>query len=241
MVIFGSGLNPPVASSVEPSGIPTRPTVDCAPRLGDEADPVGLDDAVAVVAHVPDAVPLTPAPSNSGVGADVPDITPVAGDSPAIEPPAPVVEFPIPETPACIDPRLPEHAKVVVTFIVPEAEELDAIGLTPGVASSVAPSGSPVTPTGAAGPIPSGEVSPSGGVTGPTPTCADALPKPNRDQTIAAVVKRIFMGASCYSCPRRRSGLAAPVAKEQRSPARIGRWSCRPGNAIKNGFIICKH
>jgi hypothetical protein len=36
-----------------------------------------------------------------------------------------------------------------------------AAGLTPGVASSVAPSGMPVAPTGAPGPNPSGEVTPS--------------------------------------------------------------------------------
>jgi hypothetical protein len=152
--------------------------------VGDEADAVGLDDAVVAVAHVPDAVPAIPVPSNSGVGADVPDIVPVAEDSPGSEPGVPLVEFPMPEAAVCIAPMVLEHAEGVVIVIALEAEELD--GLTPGVASSVAPSGTPVAPTGAAAPIPSGEVMPSGGVMAPMPTCANAAPTSNNDQTVAA-------------------------------------------------------
>jgi hypothetical protein len=175
---------PPVPSSVDPIGIPARPTVLREPIVGDEADVVGLDDAVAAVAHVPDAVPAIPVPSNSGVGAEVPDIAPVAEDSPGSEPAVPLVELPMPEGAVCIAPMVLEHAEGVV--IVLEVEEPDVIGLTPGVASSVAPSGTPVTPTGAAAPIPSGEVIPSGGVTAPMPTCANAAPTSQNDQTIAA-------------------------------------------------------
>jgi hypothetical protein len=154
--------------------------------VGDEADAVGLDDAVVAVAHVPDAVPAIPAPSNSGVGAEVPDIAPVAEDSPGSEPAVPLVEFPMPEAAVCIAPMVLEHAEGVVIVIALEAEEPDVIGLTPGVASSVAPSGKPVPPTGAPAPIPSGEVIPSGGVTAPMPTCANAAPTLHNDQTVAA-------------------------------------------------------
>jgi hypothetical protein len=182
----GNGLSPPVPSSVDPIGIPTRPTVLREPMVGDEADVVGLDDAVAALAHVPDAVPAIPVPSNSGVGAEVPDIAPVADDSPGSEPAVPPVELPMPEVALCIAPMVLEHAEGVVIVMAVEAEELDVIGLTPGVASSVAPSGTPVTPTGAAAPIPSGEVIPSGGVTAPMPTCANAAPTSHNDQTIAA-------------------------------------------------------
>jgi hypothetical protein len=83
-----------------------------------------------------------------------------------------------------------EHAEGVVIVIALEAEEPDVIGLTPGVASSVAPSGRPVVPTGAAVPIPSGEVIPSGGVTAPMPTCANAAPTLHNDQTVAATKMR---------------------------------------------------
>ena len=180
----GNGLMPPVPSSVDPIGIPARPTVLREPRVGDEADEVGLDDAVAALAHVPDAVPAIPVPSNSGVGADVPDIAPVAEDSPGSEPPVPLVELPMPEVAVCIAPMVLEHAEGVVIALEPD--EFAVIGLTPGVPSSVAPSGTPVTPTGAAAAIPSGEVIPSGGVTAPMPTCANAAPISHIDQTAAA-------------------------------------------------------
>jgi hypothetical protein len=151
--------------------------------VGDEAEEFGLDDAVAALAHVPDAVPAIPVPSNSGVGADVPEIAPVAEDSPGSEPAVPPVELLMPGVAVCIAPIVLEHAEGVVIAL--EAEELDVIGLTPGVASSVAPSGTPVTPTGAAALIPSGEVIPSGGVTAPIPTCANAAPTSHNDQMVA--------------------------------------------------------
>lgn len=182
----GNGLSPPVPSSVDPIGIPTRPTVLREPIVGDEADVVGLDDGVVAVAQVPDAVPAIPVPSNSGVGAEVPDIAPVAEDCPGSEPGTPPGEFPVAVAVVRIAPMVLEHAEGVVIVIAVEAEEPEDIGLTPGVASSVAPSGTPVTPTGAAAPIPSGDVMPSGGVTAPMPTCANAAPKLHNDQTVAA-------------------------------------------------------
>jgi hypothetical protein len=169
---------------VDPSGIPTRPTVVREPTVGDEADAVGFDEAVVAVAHVPDAVPAIPVSSNSGVGAEVPDMAPVAEDSPGSEPAVPLVEFPMPEAAVCIAPMVLEHTEGVVIVIELEAEEPDVIGLTPGVASSVAPSGRPVPPTGAPAPIPSGEVVPSGGVTA---TCANAAPTSHNDQMVAAI------------------------------------------------------
>jgi hypothetical protein len=193
MVMFGNGLRPPVESSVDPIGIPTRPTVDREPTLGDDA--VALDDVVEPVAQVPDAVPAMPAPSNSGVGAIVPDIAPVA-DVPVIEPPVPVVELPSPDDAVCIEPAPLEQAVAVVIAFA--GDELDAVGLTPGVASSVAPSGIPVAPTGAADPIPSGEVTPRGSVVpAPMPTWANAMPRSNWDQT-TATIKRLLMDASYY-------------------------------------------
>ena len=188
----GNGLRPPVPSSVDPIGIPARPTVAREPMVGDEEE-FGLDDAVAALAHVPDAVPAMPVPSNSGVGAEVPDIAPVAEDSPGSEPPVPLVELLMPGVAVCIAPIVLEHAEDVAIAL--EAEELDVIGLTPGVASSVAPSGTPVTPTGATAPIPSGEVMPSGGVTAPMPTCANAAPTSHNDQMVAAT--KIPFAAIC--------------------------------------------
>jgi hypothetical protein len=153
-VMSGKGLTPPVASSVDPMGMPTRPTVDREPRPGDEADAVGLDDAVVVLlAHVPEAVPAMPVLSNKGVGAPVMALLVLAIEVPGLE-----------------FPRL-EHA--VAAVIEPRADVPAAPGLMPGVASSVAPSGIPVAPTATPGPIPSGEVTPSGaGAPVIMPTCA---------------------------------------------------------------------
>jgi hypothetical protein len=112
-------------------------------------------------------------------------MAPVAEDSPGSEPGIPLVEFPTPDAAVCIAPMVLEQAEGVVIVIALEAEEPDVIGLTPGVASSVAPSGRPVAPTGAAAPIPSGEVMPSGGVAAPMATCANAAPTLHNDQTVA--------------------------------------------------------
>jgi hypothetical protein len=171
----GNGLMPPVASSVDPIGIPARPTVDREPIPGDEADAVGLEDAVAVpVAHVPEAVPDTPVLSNKGVGADIPIVMVLLL----------VIEFPALETPesevdCCADAPTPEHVKAAV--MPPRGDVPAALGLTPGVVSSVAPSGIPVVPTGAPGPIPSGDVTPSeAGAPVIAPTWANAGPQHNK-------------------------------------------------------------
>jgi hypothetical protein len=68
------GLNPPVPSSVEPSGTPTRPTDDSEPiPVGDDADAAGDPERLLLAAaQVPDAVPAIPPPSKMVVEPDVP-------------------------------------------------------------------------------------------------------------------------------------------------------------------------
>lgn len=157
--------------------------VDCAPRLvGEEADAVGLEEAVAVpLAHVPEAFPDRPAESNKGVG---------AGVAPVMAPLA-VIEFAMPEVPGmevvdCADAPMPEHADASV--IDPNAAVPATDELMPGVASSVAPSGMPVGPTGAPGPIPSGEVTPNvEGAPVIMPTWANAGLQHNKGQATAAI------------------------------------------------------
>src|SRR5712672_4304166 len=70
---FG-GLRPPAPSSVEPSGILSRPTDDAEPiPVGEEADAAGpASELLLVAAHVPDAVPTVPPPSKTEVEPDVP-------------------------------------------------------------------------------------------------------------------------------------------------------------------------
>jgi hypothetical protein len=201
----GGGLNPPVPSSVEPNGIPARPTVDAEPiPLGDDADAAGDPDGVLTMgAQVPDAVPSSPPPSKTVLDADIP--------APAeLIPEAAVVELPIPGE-AC-ESKPPAH--VAVTPVAePRGDAPDAIGLTPGDASSVAPSGIPVGATGEAGPMPSGDVIPSGD--GPLPAiCADAGLKPNTAVVITMIAARIILASSAMphlhmlACPHRSNDIS---------------------------------
>jgi len=147
------GLRPPPPSSVEPSGIPAGPTGEPGPIEGANGG-----DAVADAAQVPCALAVMPPPSNSA---------PL--DSPGVELAMPAV--------AVVEPAIPADAPVIGLRVVVKlpmtadaGEALahvapnkgaapDVVGLTPGVASSVAPRGIPVCPTGALG-TPSGDVMP---------------------------------------------------------------------------------
>src|ERR1700716_2354430 len=191
-VIFGSGLRPPVASSVDPIGIPTR-ALDREAKPDDEVDAVALEDAVALLAHVPEAVPETPLPSNKAVGADIPvaDV-PVIPLVPAIDPLVPAIDVPGLEAVGCADAPTPEH--VAADVIEPSAEVPPAAGLMPGAASSVAPSGIPVVPTDAPGPMPSGGVTPSEPVVPVTiPTWAIAGPPHNKGHVTATIKKGLMV------------------------------------------------
>ncbi len=131
------GLRPPPAISVEPSGMPTGPMDEPGPI--DEASGA---DAVADAAHVPGAVAVMPPPSKS-----------------------PLLEAPIPADAPVIglDVKADAGAGEAPAHVAPiKGEAPNVVGLTPGVASSVAPMGIPVCPTGALG-MPSGEVISSGG------------------------------------------------------------------------------
>jgi hypothetical protein len=61
----GGGLSPPTPNSVEPNGMPTRPTGDPNPiPVGDEADDAGpAVEPPATPMQVPDAFPIVPPPS----------------------------------------------------------------------------------------------------------------------------------------------------------------------------------
>jgi hypothetical protein len=134
------GLKPPPPSSVEPSGIPTIPMDDPGPI--DEA--MG-GDAVADAAQAPGALAAIPPPSKG------------------VEPDAPVTGLPMLGGVPVIELPMAANGGADETHVAPSIGEApDVVGLTPGVASSVAPRGIPVCPTGAFG-IPSGDVMPSGG------------------------------------------------------------------------------
>jgi hypothetical protein len=166
--ISGMGLSPPTPSSIEPIGIPTRPTADGeAIPVGEEADAAGCPDVALVMpAHVPEAVPTLPPPSNRVDEAEVPGVDmPMPTELPVVEPVAD--RFPASElTPLQV---------VVLSAAGPSGDTPEVIGLTPGELNSVAPRGIPVPDTAGAGPIPSGEVMPSGDGALPE-TCARTEP-----------------------------------------------------------------
>jgi hypothetical protein len=206
VAVVGAGLRPPAPSSVEPIGIPTRPTVDPAIPVGDEADAAGpAKEALSVEGQVPDADPATPPPSNTVGDTEVPAVeTPVPDDVPDMELPIPdelpvtddicvaelpMVELPRPNDDSAIEPPIPRHPEAV-TGAGPSADVPDVIGLTPGAASSVAPRGIRAGGTGKAEPTPSGDVMPSGG--SPGETCAKAGLQPNSTAAVAAITKRVI-------------------------------------------------
>jgi hypothetical protein len=182
------GLMPPLPSSVEPSGIPAGPTDEPGP-----IDEARGGDAVADAAQAPGALAAIPPPSKSA-GLDSPGIElaipadalviglPMPADAPVIGPPMPI-DTPADEAPAHVAP---------LTGDAP-----DVIGLTPGVASSIAPMGIPVCPTGAFG-MPSGDVMPSAG-RGATfvRACAEAEPQLKRTAAVA-IAQRVIIGRPCF-------------------------------------------
>jgi hypothetical protein len=186
------GLRPPAPSSVEPSGIPTRPTDDSEPMVGDEADAAGPDKPLLpMVAQVPDAVPVVPPPSNTDVKPGTPAVD--VPDKPVVD--VPVVELLAPKEACGIAPPIPEHGKKLPVGTIGEAP--DVVGLTPGVASSVAPKGMPVGATGEPGPMPSGDVMASDEGPGDPPTCAKAGLPLTSAASIAAISTRSIMSSPC--------------------------------------------
>jgi hypothetical protein len=159
LVRSGGGLSPPAPSSVDPIGIPTRPTGAAATMpVGDEAEAVGRAKAVlAPDMQVPETVPVLP-PSKVVANPVVEGVVdPVADEVPVIG---------APKDTCGIEPPNPEQTDMSLV-----ARPLGlAPGDVPGIVSSAAPRGIPVGATGGAAPRPSGEVMPSGeGVGAPPP------------------------------------------------------------------------
>jgi hypothetical protein len=144
-------------------------------------DEANGEDAVADAAQVAAAVAVIPPPSKSAVP-DSPGIElPAPADGPVVEPPMPadaaVIGLPMAADAGPVE--APAHVAPI------NGEAPNVLGLTPGVASSVAPMGIPVCPTGALG-MPSGDVMPSAG-SGETfmRACAWAEPQPKRTAAVA--------------------------------------------------------
>jgi len=150
-------------------------------------------------AHVPEAVPALPPPSNVMDDADVPAVDiPMPTELPVIAPPD---RFPA-------DELMPAQV-VMLSAAGPSGETPEAIGLTPGELNSVAPRGIPVPGTAGGGPMPSGEVMPSGAGALPE-TCARTEPQLKKTKVVTSASERVILLSSpaCFR-PRR---LTAPRA-----------------------------
>jgi hypothetical protein len=197
----GAGLRPPAPSSVDPMGIPTRPTGAPADiPVGDDAEAVG-EARLGPAVQVPDVVPVMP-PSNTVANPVGVEVVPMVEAAPVAGAPKE----------ACgIELLKPEHtARSLV-----ESPEGVVPGEVPCGTISVAPRGMPVGATGAGAPMPSGEVMPSGeGVGAPpiVPTWASAGPGPSATASIAAIINRVISTAPMpLPEPRVNASLAREV------------------------------
>jgi hypothetical protein len=183
--------------------------------VGDEADAAGPDKPLLpmVVAQVPDAVPVVPPPSNTDVNADTPAVD--GPDKSAVD--VAVVALLEPKEVCGIEPPIPEHGKKLPVGTIGEAP--DVVGLTPGVASSVAPKGMPVGATGEPGPMPSGDVMASGEGPGDPPTCAKAGLPLTSAASIAAINTRSIWSFPWTAASRRPAlRMTAVVRVKMRGP-----------------------
>ena len=184
----GAGLSPPAPSSVDPMGIPTRPTAAPADiPVGDDADAVG-EARLGPAVQVPDTVPVVP-PSKTVANPVGELVVPVVDAAPVAGAP----------NDAC-GTELLEPEQTARSLV--ESPEGVVPGEVPCGTISVAPRGIPVDATGGGAPMPSGEVMPSGeGVGAPpiVPTWAVADPGPSATASMAAIMNRDISIAPCRS------------------------------------------
>jgi hypothetical protein len=166
--------------------------------IGPTGDP-GVDVAAVAAAAAappppigaqgPDAVPAVPPPAA---------LAPMPPPSNAALLEAPVVALVAAAEAAAAD-NAPPHATPVRGS---SGDAPDMVGLAPGVASSVAPRGIRVGPTGADGPMPRGDVMPKGNPGEMLGACACAAPRPKTAAASAAastIAKRVIMASALFS------------------------------------------
>jgi hypothetical protein len=182
------GLRPALPISVAPMGMPIGPTgdpgVDVAAVAAAAAAP-----PPPIGAQGPDAVPAVPPPAA---------LAPMPPPSNAALLEAPVVALVAAAEAAAAD-NAPPHATPVRGS---SGDAPDMVGLAPGVASSVAPRGIRVGPTGADGPMPRGDVMPKGNPGEMLGACACAAPRPKTAAASAAastIAKRVIMASALFS------------------------------------------
>jgi hypothetical protein len=202
---------------------------------------VGVDDAATLPEpepHMPDMPEVSTVAEVVGIPdpVDIPDIA-VGSNVVAAAGEAP------PPSKVAVDPNISEADVPRVEHPAPLIVPVEAgTGLTPGDATSVAPSGMPVPPTAPAA-MPSGEVAESEGV-GVTAACAKAG-LTSKGHTAVTIRKR-FISVSMQQSSRRshrscdlrlrQDGLAGARVRIKRSL----RCCCRPTGAVATIATSCK-
>jgi hypothetical protein len=183
------GLRPALPISVAPMGMPIGPTGDPGVDVPAVAAP-----ALPLGAQGPDALAVVPPPATPAPMPPPPALAPMPPPSNVALPEAPVVALVTAAEVAAAD-NAPPHATPMRGS---SGDAPERIGLAPGVASSVAPRGTRVGPTGADGPMPSGDVMPKGNPGEMLGACACAAPQP-KSATASAIAKRIIMASALCS------------------------------------------
>ena len=199
------GLRPALPISVAPMGMPTAPTGDpgvdvpaVAAAAAAPPPPIG--------AQGPDGLAVVPPPAALAPVPPPPALAPMPPPSNAALLEAPVTALVTAAEVAAAD-NAPPHATPVKGS---SGDAPDRIGLAPGVASSVAPRGIRVGPTGPAGPMPSGDVMPKGNPGEMLGACACAAPQ-LKSAAASAIAKRIIMASALFS-PSVRARPAQPAS-----------------------------
>jgi hypothetical protein len=195
------GLRPALPISVAPMGRPTGPTGDPG-----DAVPAVAAPALPIGAHGPDVLAVVPPPATPAPMPPPPELAPMPPPSNAALLEAPVTALVTAAEVAAAD-NAPPHATPVKGS---SGDAPDRIGLAPGVASSVAPRGIRVGPTGPAGPMPSGDVMPKGNPGEMLGACACAAPQ-LKSAAASAIAKRIIMASALFS-PSVRARPAQPAS-----------------------------
>jgi hypothetical protein len=187
------GLRPALPISVAPMGMPTAPTGDpgvdvpaVAAAAAAPSPPIG--------AQGPDGLAVVPPPATPAPMPPPPEPAPMPPPSNVVLLEPPVVALVTAAEAAAAD-NAPPHATPVRGS---SGDAPEMMALAPGVASSVAPKGIRVGPTGPAGPMPSGDVTPKGSPGEMLGACACAAPQTNSAVT-STIVKRVLMASALFS------------------------------------------
>jgi hypothetical protein len=192
----------PALPIVAPMGRPTGPTGDPG-----DAVPAVAAPALPIGAQGPDVLAVVPPPAAPAPMPPPPELVPMPPPSNVVPLEPPVVALVTAAEAAAAD-NAPPHATPVRGS---SGDAPEMMALAPGVASSVAPKGIRVGPTGADGPMPSGDVMPKGSPGEMLGACACAAPQTNSAAT-STIVKRVLM-ASAFS-PSERDGRPAQPSRQ---------------------------